>query len=72
MPHYLRMLTYASQPQDDWGPARKEDQCGRYEALNPKRTEPISNNKQLDNRSRIINENINEAFDSQTNICSRL
>jgi hypothetical protein len=66
------MLTYASQPQDDWGPARKEDQCGRYEAMNPKPSGPISNNKKLDNRSRIINENINEAFDSGTNICSRL
>ena len=30
MPHYLRMLTYASQPQDNWGPARKENRCGRY------------------------------------------
>lgn len=30
MPHYLRMLTYGSQPDDEWGPARKQDQYGRY------------------------------------------
>jgi hypothetical protein len=62
MPHYLRMLTYASQPADDWGPARKEDRYGRYEIMNRK----------LDTRSTNFNENINNAFDSQTNICSRL
>jgi len=27
-------LTYASQPDDEWGPARKEDQYGRYEKSN--------------------------------------
>jgi len=62
MPHYLRMLTYASQPADDWGPARKENRYGRYEIMNRK----------LDNRSTNFNENINNAFDSQTDICSRL
>jgi hypothetical protein len=56
MPHYLRMLTYASQPQDDWGPARKADQCGRYTAA----IEPIDYN----NKSFTI--------DSQIDMCSRL
>ena len=34
-PHYLRMLTYASQPDDEWGPSRKADQIGRYDRINP-------------------------------------
>jgi hypothetical protein len=71
MPHYLRMLTYASQPQDEWGPARKEDQCGRYEPMNLNKTEPVGSDKKL-NKSYIINENIDNAFDSQTDFCSRL
>ncbi|CAF1272957.1 unnamed protein product [Rotaria sp. Silwood1] len=50
MPHYLRMLTYASQPQDDWGPARKENQCDRYEALNKKTTVPIHIDNAIDSQ----------------------
>ncbi|CAF3356174.1 unnamed protein product [Rotaria sp. Silwood2] len=50
MPHYLRMLTYASQPQDDWGPARKENQCGRYEALNKKTTVHIHIDNAIDSQ----------------------
>lgn len=34
MPHYLRMLTYASQPELGWGPARKEFQYDRYASMN--------------------------------------
>ncbi|CAF1274399.1 unnamed protein product [Rotaria sordida] len=48
MPHYLRMLTYASKPQDNWGPARKENQCDRYEALNKKTTVPVQINNSFD------------------------
>ncbi|CAF1249713.1 unnamed protein product [Adineta steineri] len=72
MPHYLRMLTYASQPQDEWGPARKEDRHGRYEVLTPKTTEPIEYRNKIDDKSRIFNGNFNNAFDSQSDICSRL
>ncbi len=72
MPHYLRMLTYASQPADDWGPARRENRYDRYEIMNQKTAEPIEYNKQPDNRSVHFSENINNAFDSQTDICSRL
>ena len=32
MPHYLRMLTYASQPDGDWGPANDANRVGRYAA----------------------------------------
>ncbi len=66
MPHYLRMLTYGSEPAEDWGPARKEDQHGRYEHLNKKLTEPIVSDPKLHN------ENINNAFSSQPDMCSRL
>lgn len=31
IPHYLRMLTYARQPDDEWGPAKNENRFGRYE-----------------------------------------
>lgn len=58
MPHYLRMLTYASQPTDDWGPARKENQIDRYDKLKQKLTKS--------------NEQTNHAFDTQPDICSRL
>ena len=30
MPHYLRMLTYAIQPETDWGPGKDENRHGRY------------------------------------------
>ncbi len=30
MPHYLRMLTYARQPDMEWGPAKNENRYGRY------------------------------------------
>jgi hypothetical protein len=30
MPHYLRMLSYAKEPDDQWGPARDTDRFGRY------------------------------------------
>ncbi len=72
MPHYLRMLTYASQPADDWGPAKKENQYGRYESLNKRITEPTAYKKKPDTRPLNFNENINNAFDSETNISSRL
>jgi hypothetical protein len=66
MPHYLRMLRYASQPADDWGPARKQDQYGRYEFMNKNSTEPTESDRKLNN------ENINKAFNSQPDISSRL
>ncbi|CAF3491483.1 unnamed protein product [Rotaria sp. Silwood1] len=72
MPHYLRMLTYASEPQDDWGPARTEDRYDRYAAINQRTMVPSEHNKKLDNKSFIFDENINNAFDSQNVICSRL
>ena len=60
MPHYLRMLTYASQPEDNWGPAKKENRYGRYAPL-----ESIDNhNKKMDNKPFNI--------DSQFDRCSRL
>ncbi|CAF1230475.1 unnamed protein product [Rotaria sp. Silwood1] len=68
MPHYLRMLTYASQPDKDWGPARKETRYGRYEAMN----QTIENDSKQNNGSIIINnENVNEAFNSELDIASR-
>jgi hypothetical protein len=66
------MLTYASEPADDWGPARKENQHGRYEIMNKKITESIEYKKKLNNKSFDFQENVNNAFDSQTEICSRL
>ena len=30
MPHYLRMLTYAIQPDTEWGPAQNENRQNRY------------------------------------------
>ncbi|CAF4371826.1 unnamed protein product [Rotaria sp. Silwood2] len=30
MPHYLRMLVYASEPDIEWGPAKIENRYGRY------------------------------------------
>ncbi len=30
MPHYLRMLTYARQPDAEWGPVKNENRFGRY------------------------------------------
>jgi hypothetical protein len=60
------MLTYGSQPADDWGPARKEDQYGRYEFLNKKLNEPTVSDRKLNN------ENINKAFNSEPDTCSRL
>jgi hypothetical protein len=30
MPHYLRMLTYAIEPETEWGPAKNENRYGRY------------------------------------------
>ncbi len=30
MPHYLRMLTYAREPDIEWGPAKDENRFGRY------------------------------------------
>ena len=65
MPHYLRMLTYGSQPAEEWGPARKEDRYGRYEFMNTKSTDPTATDRQH------MNGNINEAFNSQPYICSR-
>lgn len=29
-PHYLRMLTYARQPDNEWGPTKNENRFGRY------------------------------------------
>ncbi|CAF1064259.1 unnamed protein product [Rotaria sordida] len=68
MPHYLRMLTYASQPDKDWGPARKETRYGRYEVMN----QTIENDTKPNNESIIINnENVNEAFDPELEMTSR-
>lgn len=63
MPHYLRMLIYASQPHPDWGPARKEDQYDRYE---PKILE-IKTNLNIDDSNNEENNktHINEVFDGQ-------
>lgn len=36
MPHYLRMLTYARQPDTEWGPAKDVNRFGRYK---PKKEE---------------------------------
>ncbi|CAF5208518.1 unnamed protein product, partial [Rotaria magnacalcarata] len=30
MPHYLRTLVYASEPDMEWGPAKNENRNGRY------------------------------------------
>lgn len=30
MPHYLRTLVYASEPDDEWGPTKNENRYGRY------------------------------------------
>ncbi|CAF2541459.1 unnamed protein product [Rotaria sp. Silwood2] len=68
MPHYLRALTYASQPDKDWGPARKETRYGRYEAMN----QTMENDSKPNNGSIINdNENVNEAFDPELDMTSR-
>ncbi|CAF4434579.1 unnamed protein product [Rotaria socialis] len=70
MPRYLRMLTYVSQPDDDWGPTRKEYQCGRYEKLT--NTTSKNDRKPPDNEPVIFyNENINDAFDPAADLASR-
>ncbi|CAF0862783.1 unnamed protein product [Adineta ricciae] len=63
MPHYLRALTYASKPENDWGPARKADRYGRYDEMNQKLKDETT--------SRISSNTLNHAFDSETTICSR-
>ncbi len=50
MPHYLRMLNYASKPQSDWGPAKKENRYDRYELRN-------------ENDKAYINKAFNSQFD---------
>lgn len=55
-PHYLRMLTYASKPDEEWKPSRKEDQIGRYDPLN----------------SFVHHEHINPTFEPEMNLRSRL
>lgn len=57
MPHYLRMLTYASKPESNWGPARKENRFDRYEC--------IENVKQPTTET-------NKAFNIQYDVISRL
>ena len=63
MPHYLRALTYASKPQNDWGPARKTDRYGRYDIMNQKPKD--------ETMSRISSNTLNHASDSEATICSR-
>ncbi len=64
MPHYLRMLTYARQPDEEWGPVKNENRFGRYL---PK-IEKSNNVYQLD----ISNGDNNLAFDSENNFRVRL
>ena len=67
MPHYLRMIKYASEPEDDWGPSRRENQCGRYESL---RELNDSSKKSLDG-SIAATANVNGGFDLGFPIISR-
>ncbi len=62
MPHYLRMLNYASKPQSDWGPAKKENRYDRYELIENGKQSTTENNQTY----------INKAFDSQYDATSRL
>ncbi len=64
MPRYLRMLTYASQPDTEWGPAKNENRSGRYQ---PK----------IDQSTPIYQSNMNDgddnlAFDSENILRTRL
>lgn len=62
------MLKYASQPDDDWGPIRRENRYGRYEKLNwPNAKREKSNNGLVI----FNNENVNIAFDSTLDDASR-
>jgi len=64
MPHYLRMLTYARQPDDEWGPVKNENRYGRYK---PKIDKSISVY-----RSDMNGGDSNLAFDSENIFCVRL
>ena len=67
MRHYLQALKYASEPEDDWGPANKENQYGLYESL--KQSSNDKNN--LNNGSITDNGNLNNAFDPEFQMSSR-
>ncbi len=57
MPHYLRMLAYAREPDVEWGPAKNENRYGRYQ---PKIDKSISVYQ-----SDINDDNSNLAVDSE-------
>ncbi|UJR35040.1 hypothetical protein I4U23_027816 [Adineta vaga] len=61
MPHYLRMLTYVSQPDDEWGPIKNENRSGRYK---PK--------VESTDQTNIANGDENFAFDFGTIYLTRL
>ncbi|CAF1230985.1 unnamed protein product [Adineta ricciae] len=57
MPHYLRMLTYVSEPDDQWGPAKNVNRWGRYQ---PKIDEII-----LIDQTNYLKSNENDEFSSE-------
>lgn len=64
MPHYLRALKYASEPEVEWGPAKNENRFGRYQ---PK----IDKSERFDS-SKLPMGDENFAFDLDSNLCTRL
>ena len=64
MPHYLRMLTYASQPEAEWGPAKDENRTGRYK--------PKAANAVTSSQSKVSMGDENFAFDSEHILRTRL
>jgi hypothetical protein len=56
------MLNYASKPQSDWGPAKKENRYDRYELIENGKQSTTENDQTY----------INKAFDSQYDATSRL
>ena len=55
------MLSYASAPDEDWRPARKEDQIGRYQVTSTSLK-----------TSYLCHEHINPAFTNDDVVCSKL
>ncbi|CAF4053272.1 unnamed protein product [Adineta steineri] len=59
MPHYLRMLTYVSQPDTEWGPSKNENRWGRYKPkIDQLPSTYQSNNNDGDDISTLDSENI--------------
>jgi hypothetical protein len=68
------MLTYVSEPDADWGPARKHDRIGRYEPMNSKEivlTAYDSDSTKTRRSLHVKNDNVNIPFESHFDLCTR-